>query len=157
MSVKSKSWAEMTLQERAAELEMDVEELEHASRPFNPAVEEQARQIVSRYKMYVEWVEDEQRYFAGCEEYGYLCGDGPTRAAAIDMATEGMVGAVACTLDGGETPPVPLADAPPHEPAAHVDVVVSKAELSDLEDAARREGFRGVGDYLRHAALAGRR
>ena len=159
MYVKPKTLSEMTpqeIRERADEIEVSVEEYQRLARPFPPGVEAEARRIVSRYRMFVRWVAEEGCYFAGCEEYGYLCGDGETRADAIEMASDGMVGVVGYELENGETPAVPLADEPQAGRAVHVDVELSTAEQSDFEQLARREGFRGVGDYLRHAALARR-
>ena len=136
----------------AAEAEVTVEEYRHLARPFAPEIEAEAERIVSLYRMFVEWHAADELFYAGGAEYGYLCGHGPTREEALAMATDGLIGAVATTLEGGDEPPMPFADVDDRD--EHVEVKVSAAELRELERLADRAGFRGVGDYLRHAALS---
>ena len=121
-------------------------------RPFKAADLKAAEELVARYRMSVDWHEDERLYFAGSPDFnnGARCGHGKTEAAAIKMAREGLVACVATLLEDGHKPPAPASD----QRDRQINVRVSGHEKQQIERAARRQGFRGVGDFLRHAALS---
>lgn len=131
---------------------MDVEQYEQVSRPLDSDLLRRAKQIVSRYRMFVQWHEDERLFFAGAAEHGSPCGHGSTRETALKMATEGTIAVVATELEDGVEPAAPLGEH--SDDQRHVDVALSADEERSLVDAAKREGFADLSTYLRSTALA---
>jgi hypothetical protein len=137
--------------EQLNELGYDADGL-RLDRPFDPKIEQQAEDLVAHYRMVVEWHEEDKHFYAGSPDYHphMLCGHGRTEAAAIKMAREGLVAAVSTEIENGKVPPMPM----PDKRDRQINVRVSGFEKEQLERMARQKGFRGIGDFVRHAALS---
>lgn len=127
---------------------MDVSEYKRLSRPLEGEVLGEAERLADAYSILIEKREDGLYYGRGIE-YPYLMGHGKTPAAAFKMAREGLVGAIASDIENGETPPAPASE----KRTQQINVRVSPMEKLRIEQSARRKGFRGIGDFLRNAAL----
>ncbi len=110
--------------------------------------EKQAEALADRYAILLERHDDGLYYGRGVE-YPYLLGHGKTPAAAFKMAREGLVAAIAVAIADGATPASPMSDKRDQQ----INVRVSGMEKLRIENVAKREGFRGIADYLRFAAL----
>ncbi|MEM1011988.1 MAG: type II toxin-antitoxin system HicB family antitoxin [Planctomycetota bacterium] len=111
--------------------------------------ERQAAEAADRYAILLERHDDGLFYGRGVE-YPYLLGHGKTPAAAYKMAREGLIGSIAVDLASGEKIPEPMSEKRDQQ----INVRVSTFEKLRIERAAKQAGFRGIADYLRHAALA---
>lgn len=147
-SVRSKSSSVKRVHDQAAELEMDVEKYKRLSRPLSREAMAEAERLADAYSILIERHDDGLFYGRGIE-YPYLMGHGKTPAAAYKMARAGMVGAIASDIAAGDPPPPPATE----KRTLQVNVRVSPLEKLRMEEIARRKGFRGVGDFLRNAAL----
>ena len=138
MSAKSKSSSART--NRGAEVP--------AGPPPSADAIRQAEQLVDGYAILIERHDDGLYYGRGLE-YPYLLGHGKTPAAAHRMAREGLIAAVAADISIGNAPPLSSSE----KRTQQINVRVSPMEKLRIEEVARRKGFRGVGDFLRSAAL----
>jgi predicted RNase H-like HicB family nuclease len=105
--------------------------------------------LVEQYQVVLERNAEDDLYYGRGVEYPYLLGHGKTPAAAHRMAVEGLQAAVEADLLAGQTPPMPGGVKRDRQ----INVRVSAFEKLQIESAARRSGFRGLADYLRHVAL----
>jgi predicted RNase H-like HicB family nuclease len=121
------------------------------SRPFHREVLKRAAEVAERYQV-VLWFADGEYYGRGVEMPGVMA-DGRTPDACVAAVREALTAAVATAIELGEAPPPPAAEGARTE---QVNIRLSPEEKLLLETAARQQGFRGVADYLRAAAL-GRR
>ena len=121
-------------------------------RPFAPGVLRRARAIVDAYQVVVR-IEDGEYVGRGLE-YPECIGIGATAAAAVEETRAAMVAGVAVMLERGQSPPPPASEGARTE---QVNIRFSAEEKLALETAARQQGFRGVSDYVRAAALSGSR
>jgi hypothetical protein len=87
-------------------------------------------------------------------EYPECVGIGPTAGAAVEETRAAMVAGVVVMLERGQSPPAPASEGARTE---QVNIRFSAEEKLALETAARQQGFRGVSDYVRAAALSGSR
>lgn len=138
MSAKSKNSSART--RKAADLPAGIAPSAEAVR--------QAEQLVGGYAILIERHEDGLFYGRGIE-YPYLLGHGKSPASAHKMASDGLVAAVAADIALGNAPPLPFSD----KRTQQINVRVSPMEKLRIEEVARRKGFRGIGDFLRSAAL----
>ena len=76
--------------------------------------------------------------------------DGPTFAQCAESTIEATTLAVASMLEDGERPPAPASAA---KRDRQVNIRMTADEKFRLEQAARREGFRSVSDFIRTAAM----
>ncbi len=74
---------------------------------------------------------------------------GPSPNQCEKKAREALRIAVATMLEQGRTPPVAA-----NKRTAQVNVRLTAEEKLLLEDTAKREGFKGLSDFIRHLALA---
>jgi len=121
-------------------------------RPFAQAVLKRAKEIVSRYRTQI-WFEDGEYYGRGVELPNAMS-DGKTPEKCIHNTREALITAVASMLEDGETPPPPASEGLRNE---QVNVRLTAEERLALETAAQRDGFRGLSDFIRNAALAASR
>lgn len=119
-------------------------------RPFDPALEERARQLAERYRLVLE--PDIEVGFVGRGlEMPTVFADAPTPDECVRAAREALTAAVATMLEMGLRPPAPVAKGMRQ---AQINVRLTAEERLILEDSARRAGFRGVSDFVRAAALS---
>lgn len=122
------------------------------ARPFDPAVWARAADLAGRYGV-VLWPEAGEYYARGLEVPDAMS-DGPTPEACVANVREALSLHVAAMIERGETPPAPQAGG--NERAARteqINIRMTPSERATVEAAARREGFRGVSDFLRSAGL----
>ena len=119
-------------------------------RPFDPTVSKRAREIADRYQVVVRY-EDGEYYGRGLELPGAM-DDGKTPDECVTNTREAMVAVVAYMLEEGQTPPLPASEGARTE---QVNVRLTSEEKLAMEQAAQRQGYRGLSDYVRAAALAG--
>jgi predicted RNase H-like HicB family nuclease len=119
------------------------------ARPFDPAILARARTIAERYQIVLEHEED-WWYGHGLEqpESG---GDGATPEAAVADTREALVAMTAYMLEKGERPPAPAKEGRRTE---QVNIRLTAEERLHLESRSQAQGFRGLSDYVRAAALA---
>lgn len=120
-------------------------------RPFDPAVIAKARKIAAQYRIILEPDED-PAYVGHPLELPGCFGGGDTPDAAVENIREAAASLVAYLLEKGQTPPAPASEAKRTE---QINVRLTDEEKLRIESAARREGFRGISDYVRTKALAG--
>ncbi len=118
------------------------------NRPFDKAVLAKARAIADRYKIIVEF-EDEDWHGYGLE-MPTVFGDGRTVQAAVADTREALVTAVAYMLEKGEAPPAPAREG---NRSVQVNVRLTPEEKVVLESRSKARGFRGLSDYIRASVL----
>ena len=121
-------------------------------RPFDPAVLRRARELADTYQVVVR--REDGEFVGRGLELPECIGTGATPGACVDDARDLMTTSVAVMLEQGETPPPPAGEGARTE---QVNIRFSAEEKLALETAARQQGFRGVSDYVRAAALSGKR
>lgn len=139
MSAKSKKPSKNFGQKTKAELE----------KPFAPKLWAKAKQLAAQYTVVIQ-PEPDLGYFGRTIEMPYVMADGKTPEACIAELMEATALAIAVDLENGERPPRPAGD---EKRTAQVNLRLTQREKFDIEEAARREGFRGVSDFVRSAAL----
>ena len=118
-------------------------------RPFAPEVLARAREVVKDYCITLEH-DDDVGYVGSSLELSTVFADGPTPQVCVAATIEALVGTVATMLEQGQHPPAPASAGKREQ---QINLRVSAREKAMLEDAARRDGFRSVSDFIRNAAL----
>jgi predicted RNase H-like HicB family nuclease len=118
--------------------------------PFARAVLEQARRIAARYQVVVRFDEEEGEFYGRGLEMPLAMGDGTTADQCVASTREAMAAVIATMIERAETPPAPAIEGNRSE---QVNIRLTAQEKMLLEESARREGFRGLSDYVRAAAL----
>lgn len=119
------------------------------SRPFDAATLARARKVAERYRLVIE--SDPQAGYAGCTiEMPLVMGGGKTIQECVADVLEATTLTIATMLERGERPPSP---AKAHKRDQQVNIRLTAEERLSLEEAARREGFRSISDYMRAASL----
>jgi len=117
-------------------------------RPFAPALLKRARAIAYQYRIVLEQV-PEVGYLGSAVELPTVFADGPTADACIGSTREALTVAVAAMFEMGRRPPSPAST----QRDAQINIRVSTEERLAIENAAHQQGFRGVSDFVRAAAL----
>jgi predicted RNase H-like HicB family nuclease len=108
-----------------------------------------AKEIAAGYKIILE--ADEDVGFVGhALELPTVFADGPTPTECVMAVREALAAAVATMIEMGQRPPLASSQA---KRQTQVNIRLTDEEKLLLEDAARRQGFRGLSDYIRNAAL----
>jgi predicted RNase H-like HicB family nuclease len=118
-------------------------------RPFESALLKRAVEIASAYQIILQF-EDGEYYGRGLE-MPLVMNDGKTPDECVRATRESLISAVATLLEKGEQPPAPASEAKRSE---QVNVRLTVEEKLLLDEAARRRGFKGLGDFVRTTALA---
>ena len=117
-------------------------------RPFSAQVLKEARKIAVEYQVILH-CEGGHWYGRGLE-MPHVFGDGNTADRCIEDTQEALCGAVACMLEQGQRPPAPARQGTRTQ---QVNVRLTAEEKAVLEATAKNQGFRGLSDFLRAAAL----
>ena len=112
-----------------------------------------ARKLAPRYRILLEQ-EEGGDFFGTVLEMRGVMGDGPTADACVAATRDALVTALAHLINKGEEPPPPGFRGSENNRTEQVNVRLTPTEKLLLEDAARREGFRGVSDLVRRTTLA---
>lgn len=138
MSAKSKPSVKATTRRKAVDA------------PFDPAILRRARSLAAQYRLVIERNED-GGYIGRALEFPTAMGDGENLADCGRAVIESLTAAIATMLEAGERPPMPAAAG---RRQRQLNIRLTDEENLLLEEAARRQGFRGVSDYVRFAALS---
>src|SRR5436305_1799649 len=112
-------------------------------RPFDPAVWSRAAAIADQYRLILE--PDPDAGFVGTAlELPNVFADGKTPDECVRETRVALTGVVARMMERGQAPPSP-ADEQRRE--QQINIRVTDAEKSLLEQAARSKGFRGISDF----------
>jgi len=117
-------------------------------RPFAADVLRRARAIAERYQVVV-WHEDGDFYGRGVE-LPLVMADGRTADACVAATRAAFVAAIATLLEKGAVVPPPASEGVRTE---QVNVRLSAEEKLALETSAKQQGYRGLSDFVRAAAL----
>ena len=99
----------------------------------------------------VVWYEEEAgEYYGRGVELPTAMGDGATPDACVANTREAFEAVVAYMLEQGQSPPPPAGE---DVRAEQVNVPLTAEEKLALETAAQRQGYKGVSDFVRAAAL----
>lgn len=118
------------------------------NREFDSKILAQSRKIAKKYEVIMSF-EDGEWYGKGLE-MPLVFGDGKTPDECIKNTKEALTGAIAHLLEVGEVVPAPASEGKRTE---QVNVRLTVEERAILGAAARSQGFRGLGDFLRAKAL----
>lgn len=119
-------------------------------RPFDPKVLARATRLVAAYRIILE--ADEDVGFVGhALELPTVFGDGATPTECVASVREALAVTVATMIELGQRPPLASSLA---KRQTQVNIRLTNEEKLVLEEAARRQGFRGLSDYIRSAAIA---
>lgn len=128
---------------------MTAAERKRLSRPFDAKILKQAEEIARSYRIIIESDED-VGFFGSLAEMPLVMGDGKTVAKCVDSVIEAAIVAVATMLESGDKPPAPAREGKRDQ---QVNIRLTAEEKLRLEEAARREGFRSLSDFLRASGL----
>ena len=117
-------------------------------RPLNAKLLERARAIAAEYQIILQ-LEDGEYYGRGLE-LPYVMSDGKTPDQCVANTRDAFIAVIATMFEAGEALPSPAREQTRTE---KISVRVTVEEKLQLEEAARRRGFRGIGDYLRSVSL----
>ena len=108
----------------------------------------QAKEIAADYQIILE--QESGTWCGRGLEMPYVFGDGSTPASCIASTRAALVSAVAYLLEQGRpvAPPARMG-----RRSLQVNVRLTAEEKALLEGTARRQGFDGLSDYMRAAAL----
>lgn len=121
-------------------------------RPFTAADLAEGRRLAEQYQVVVS--SDEGHWYGRGLELPHVFGDGPSVEACIDNTREALAGAVAHLIETGGRPP---ASAKTGRRTEQVNVRLTVEEKLLLETSAKRDGFEGLSDFIRAAAIVATR
>ena len=121
-------------------------------RPSSPEVLKQARIIADRYQIVLE--QEDDYWFGHGLEMPTVFGEGKTPQTCVKDTREALVASVAIMLEEGQRPPIPASEGKRTE---QVNVRLTAEEKAVLTATSQARGFKGLGDYMRAAALSGNR
>jgi predicted RNase H-like HicB family nuclease len=118
--------------------------------PFDAKLWKRAAEIASGYRLIIEKEPEVGGYLGRSVEFPHVMADGPTIAKCAAETLDAQTLAVATMLEKGERPPMSNRS---DKRTAQINIRVTEEEKLRLEEAAQRQGFRGISDYIRSAAL----
>jgi predicted RNase H-like HicB family nuclease len=119
------------------------------NRPFDPAILEKAREIVSKYQIVLQ-PDGDCGYVGSSLEMPGVMGDGQTADACVNHVRQGLIVGVAYLLETGKTPPVPAGEQIRNK---QINIRVTEAEQRKLKEAAKAKGFNDISDFMRTTFL----
>jgi len=111
----------------------------------------EAKEHASRYRLLIEKTE-KGRYIGSAFEMPSVVIGANSEAECLRLTRRALALAVQTMIDRGKQPPAASSDNKRHE---QVNVRLTAMEKMRLEEASRRQGFRGLSDYIRNKALEG--
>lgn len=118
-------------------------------RVFTRALLNKARAIGDQYTIMVE--PSARGYEASAVEMPSVFVHAATERECFSKLREALMVGVAVMLEGGQTPPAFMAES---QRTMQINIRLTAHERFMLESASRNQGFRGVSDFVRNAALA---
>ena len=128
---------------------LSQKERRELSRPFDKTILARARAIAEQYKLTIE-SDPEVGFVGSTVELPLVLGGGKTVQACARDVLDATTATIASILERGERPPAPARESKRDQ---QVNIRLSADEKFRLEEAARREGFRSVSDFIRAASL----
>jgi predicted RNase H-like HicB family nuclease len=122
----------------------------YLSRPFDPKVLKQARDLAAQYRIILE-PSDELGFMGNSVEMPNVWGDGKTPDECVRETREALTSAIATMLESGDVPPMPTREELRDQ---QINIRVTAREKLVLEEAARSKGFRGISDFVRSTSLS---
>lgn len=116
--------------------------------PFAAPIAKRARELSQQYTILVE-VNEEGGYTARAVEMPTAFANDPSEARALKKIRDVLEMLVATLLEQEIEPPVPASE----KRSEQLNVRLTSSERIRIESAAKRQGFRGVSDFVRAAAL----
>lgn len=108
----------------------------------------QAQALAEQYQVILS--HEEGHWYGRGLEMPYVFGDGKSPTACLAATREALASAVAYLLESGENPPAPAREG---KRTMQVNVRLTPEEKAQLESVAHRQGFEGLSDFVRAAAL----
>jgi predicted RNase H-like HicB family nuclease len=121
------------------------------ARPFAPEILRRAEKIARRYQVIVWFDEECGEYYGRGVELPTALGDGATPDDCVAHTREAFIAVIAFMLEEGQSPPPPAVGGLRTE---QVNVRLSAEEKLALETAAQSQGYKGISDFVRAAALS---
>jgi len=116
---------------------------------LTPAVLRKAEKLVDGYKIVIE-PHKQSGFLGSAVEFPTAFAKGKTREKCLEATKEVLTAAVATMIHLGGTPPAPAAT---QRRTAQVNVRLTPTEKDLMARAAAESGFKGLGDFLRAAAI----
>lgn len=116
---------------------------------LTPAVLRKSEKLVDGYKIVIE-PHNESGFVGSAVEFPTAYAKGKTREECLKATKEVLTAAVATMMHLGGTPPAP---ASAQRRTAQVNVRLTPAEKDMMSRAATESGYKGLGDFLRAAAI----
>lgn len=116
---------------------------------LTPAVLRKAEKLVDGYKIVIE-PHKEAGFLGSAVEFTTAFAKGQTREKCLEATKEVLTAAVATMIHLGGTPPAP---ASAQRRTAQVNVRLTPAEKDMMSRTATESGYKGLGDFLRAAAI----
>ena len=116
---------------------------------LTPAVLRKAEKLVDGYKIVIE-PHKQSGFLGSAVEFPTAFAKGKTREKCLEATKEVLTAAVATMIHLGGTPPAPAAA---QRRTAQVNVRLTPTEKDLMARAAAESGFKGLGDFLRAAAI----
>lgn len=116
-------------------------------RPFDKTILGHARRIADRYRIVLQ--RERGGFMARSIEMPNVIVHGSSPNQCEKKAREALRIAVATMLEQGRMPPVEV-----NKRSAQVNVRLTAEEKLLMAETAKREGFKGLSDFIRHLALA---
>jgi len=116
---------------------------------LTPTVLREAEKLVDGYKIVIE-PQKESGFVGSAVEFPTAFAKGKTREKCLKATKEVLTAAVATMIHLGGTPPQP---AVAQRRTAQVNVRLTPTEKELISRAAVENGFKGLGDFLRAAAM----
>ena len=117
-------------------------------RPFAATIWKQARTLANQYQIIFQ--SEDGQWFGRGLELSHVMADGKTPARCLEATREAMAVAVGYLLEEGKSPPSPANSGARTQ---QVNVRLTADEKALLEITARHNGFSGMSDFIRAAAL----
>lgn len=116
-------------------------------RPFDKTILGHARRIADRYRIVLQ--REHGGFMARSIEMPNVIVHGSSPNQCEKKVREALRLAVATMLEQGRMPPVEV-----NKRSAQVNVRLTAQEKLLMAETAKREGFKGLSDFIRHLALA---
>ena len=117
------------------------------ARPFDGKILDDARHLAEKYQVILS--QEDDIWLGRGLELPTAFGDGKNPDECIASTREALVASVATMLEMGQCPPSPAGG----KRTVQVNVRMTPEEKVLLENTAKANGFRGVGDFMRTRAL----
>lgn len=116
--------------------------------PIDLTLKRKAAKIAATYKLVIEAAAT--GYLGRTIEMPGVMGHGETIESCVHDTIEATVFAIGATLEAGELPPAATSEGKRDK---QVNIRLTADEKFRLDEAARREGFRSISDFIRAASL----